>query len=599
MKTKNILLVLFASFSIIPLVVVGIFCSVIFSNLTHQKLISSYQSSLEQLDVILSLKFQKVQKNVDLMLSNVQLQQLTREVDFSNPSPEWKDAVIELDDIFTQYLYNEKDIQGIILFPTAGGAYTYNSNLDVDDPIKFMLKAGKVYQDMGQVTWLGLSDITDSSGAPMFMAATVLSDINYKKDGQTLGTVYFVMERDFLSASVPVDNPNILTQVFDQNGRKIYESHEDSRETLWDYPVRICQTVFKEQEGAFRSDVSGEPRMFVFNRSSYTDWFVMQSMSYSYYSTEQRSIITMLIAVGAVVMLFVVFASYLVAAKIFQPLNLLLTGMRDMSLHKPVTVPKKPTYTREIQSLFDGFNSMTVQINELFEQIRAEETQKNDAVVRALQYQINPHFLYNTLAAVRIKAMTNGDMEVAEIMLTLSRLLKNTLTQADSLITVSEDVNNIKDYVSILQVRYADGLRVEFCIEPETLDLKTTGMLLQPIVENAVHHGLHDLLSEDVPERSAALRISISRTKQYLVMEVWDNGAGIPPERVQELLQPGNGTKRGSIGLRNIYDRIVMKYGHPYGMEIESEVGQFTLVRLKLPILMGNTLPPPGGDTYV
>jgi two-component system sensor histidine kinase YesM len=225
-------------------------------------------------------------------------------------------------------------------------------------------------------------------------------------------------------------------------------------------------------------------------------------------------------------------------------------------------------------------------VERLLHETVVNEQEKRAAQIAALQYQINPHFLYNTLASIRAAAL--GEQQggqTAEMLLSLSRYLRNVFRDTAVLVSLESEISNIREYLRIHQLRFRDRLAVEFEIPAEALAAGLPPFLIQPIVENAILHGLSRRLNR--VEGGARLLISARTHGAALELEIEDNGEGMPEAQAASVAHEERRPDgvRLHIGLKNINDRIRLKFGPPYGLVIKSKPGAWTRVRLHLPLL--------------
>ena len=302
----------------------------------------------------------------------------------------------------------------------------------------------------------------------------------------------------------------------------------------------------------------------------------------------EEYIFFLLFAVGLILIL-VIFVSLLSARKLTQPIIQIAESIRRMGDGDyPVSLTPSAEIDEEdeLSIIQNGFNRMAVRIHALYDESLKKEKEKRTAQFRALQYQINPHFLYNTLGTLRMTAAVQGYQDMADNIHSLSRLLRNTISKSDSFILVSEEMDIMDDYINIIQIRYKNRLNVRFSISESILDLFIPALLLQPLLENAVLHGLSEKLNSEAD--SAELLIEGNLSTDQLVLSVFDNGRGIPRERAEKLLSLNVvAEKNGAvqIGLKNIHDRIQLLFGEGFGVGIQSESGVFTRVSMYLPII--------------
>ncbi len=240
------------------------------------------------------------------------------------------------------------------------------------------------------------------------------------------------------------------------------------------------------------------------------------------------------------------------------------------------------------------------QVEKLLSEAVTNVEEKRRAELRALQFQINPHFLYNTLGSIRLVAAKNKDKETANMLMVLSRLLRKTTTRSPTLITVEEELATLEDYINLLQIRYKNRIAFTTEIPAEVKCLFMPALLFQPLVENAVLHGLSEKLNRpETSERSGpreqpVLTITGTTKGGNLYFTVYDNGTGMHEHQIEELFQRDGdrtikGRNDGHIGLLNIHERIIYNFGTEYGLSIKSRINEFTKVHIHLPTLPGET----------
>ncbi len=234
----------------------------------------------------------------------------------------------------------------------------------------------------------------------------------------------------------------------------------------------------------------------------------------------------------------------------------------------------------ELGLLGRGINDMSGSIRELLDRLLAEEGQKRRLELAMLQYQINPHFLYNTLNALRWMAIMQKAEGVRDAITALGRLLRNTLGDTEA--TLRDELALLDDYVLIQKLRTKDRFEVVTRVDsPESLDCRVPKMTLQPLVENALFHGL------ERNKNGGRVTVRVAGDGEDVEVAVEDDGAGMTESEIAAAFaaeQPGEKPRGFSrIGIRNVHDRIRLAYGERYGLSIESEVGEFTRVRIRLP----------------
>ena len=232
--------------------------------------------------------------------------------------------------------------------------------------------------------------------------------------------------------------------------------------------------------------------------------------------------------------------------------------------------------TSEISALSDSFGHMVVRIQKLMEQVRQEEITLRKTELNALQAQINPHFLYNTLDSIAWMCEEDRTKEAVEMVNALARLFRISISRGHELITLEREVEHAKSYLKIQNYRYKNQFTYEFDVEESCLSYLCNKITLQPIIENAIYHGIDRMVDE------GCIQIRIEEEENAIRMTVTDNGVGMTKEQCQEILHREAGDRTG-IGIKNVNDRIRIYFGEEYGLHITSELDEGTCVEIRIP----------------
>lgn len=285
-----------------------------------------------------------------------------------------------------------------------------------------------------------------------------------------------------------------------------------------------------------------------------------------------------LLACAAIFILILVL-SYYIPQSITQPIRE-LTEATDQVAKGDLSVRFKVQKGVESSSLSNSLNAMIDKINELLEQITKEQRRLRKAEFELLQSQINPHFLYNTLDAIVWLAESGQQRKVVGMVGSLSEFFRRSLNQGRDIVSVGEELQHVKSYLEIQQVRYEDILKYDICVPDELKRYLIPKLTIQPLVENALYHGIKN--------KRGLGRILVSGRKEadYFVLQIEDNGIGISQERLLEV-RGGirNRTLTGSnmYGLYNVNERIRLNFGERFGITIESIYAEKTVVSIMLP----------------
>lgn len=278
------------------------------------------------------------------------------------------------------------------------------------------------------------------------------------------------------------------------------------------------------------------------------------------------------IVVGALILVF------LITSQITKSLRRLVKQMSNITKSDLDNyIPVSGSY--ESRQLGHAYNYMLDELHDYVDQLVQTQHEQRNAELAALQSQINPHFLYNTLASVKVLVQQGNKDRAAETINALIGLLQNTISDVSQTVTVEQEVENLKNYVFINHVRYGGRIKAAY-VAPDCTHYHVPKLVIQPFIENAFFHGF-------IKKETGTIHVMVSRAGESLICEIMDNGDGIEGLVMGETLpNPKNNRQLFSgIGIRNVHDRIELLYGSPYGVTIMSTVGEGTRVTVTLPLI--------------
>ncbi|MBM7553885.1 sensor histidine kinase [Thalassobacillus pellis] len=281
-----------------------------------------------------------------------------------------------------------------------------------------------------------------------------------------------------------------------------------------------------------------------------------------------------IVFISALIVLIAVVVVFLISRRITNSLRRLVRQISDMAKYdfgKPID--ESGGY--EARKIAIAFNYMLNELQEHVDELLQTQRRQRKAELEALQHQINPHFLYNTLTSVKF-LVKEGKKEAAfDTIDALIPLLQNALGNVDETITVEQEVANIHNYVQINQMRYGDRIKVNSLISPDCLHYHLPKLVIQPFIENAFFHAF-------TKKKYGFIQILIAQRGDKLICEVIDTGDGMEVDKMQS--KKGKRQLFSGIGVRNVHERIQLLYGPAYGVEITSEVGKGTKIKITLPL---------------
>lgn len=346
----------------------------------------------------------------------------------------------------------------------------------------------------------------------------------------------------------------------------------------------VFQTYLKnallKRDGHYVTEIN-DTKSFVVYLTSDSGWKYIQVLPYERVVNQIDTVArTTLIVLGLAIAVFSL-ASLVLVRSIVKPISSLIQQMNRMKSGN-LDVKIKEAGPLEMKVLGASFNDMVTRIRELVNERELKEMQRNRAEIDALQSQINPHFLLNTLNTIKLMARMTQAKNIEQMTVALTRMLSSAFNRGGSYTKVEEELGLLDHYFHIMKIRYGDIFDFEYAIDPDISQLYMLRLMLQPIVENAVIHGVQGMAG-----RGRITIIGVRADERTVRFEIQDNGSGMAQSKLEELHNPAAVTKGFSgLGMRNVIQRIKLNYGEKYGIIIQCDADQGTKVIMTLPVLV-------------
>ena len=279
---------------------------------------------------------------------------------------------------------------------------------------------------------------------------------------------------------------------------------------------------------------------------------------------------------GGVILLAALLTSWLLSRLLGRPLRGLAAAMERFESDADHFTYRPVGGTREVRELSASFDHMVVRIQKLMTTVREEEVNLRKTELKALQAQINPHFLYNTLDSIAWMCEQGRSADAVNMVHALARLFRISISKGHELIPIAREIEHAESYLQIQKYRYKNQFTYEFDVDPACLTYYCNKITLQPIIENAINHGL-DLLVDE-----GHITVEVRQDGEDIVFSVRDNGVGMSDELIASILE-GGPEDRAGIGIRNVDDRLKIYFGKRYGLRITSEPDVGTCVEIRMP----------------
>ena len=479
--------------------------------------------------------------------------------------------------IIGSIFYSRDDLVGIHVITDRGKIYNYGNYMNVVDPDYAQEDWYKQLQaSSGKMVWLGVyqhSLIDQVEDSPVFAFGRQIYDLNEHKP---IGIVLYETNPQPVLDALENLKLGEHSQVYlmSPDGRFV-TSATDPTPKVENLPtLPTSQNVMVQQESE---------RLVVASKLSFSGWWVMSITPDKDLNVELIEMKRyLLIVISALILVSTLIAS-IVSQTISSPLKKLIREMRQVEVGNFRGMVNVSSY-QEINILVASFNRMVRRIEELIERVKLSSVSEKNAELHALQSQVNPHFLYNTLDMIYWMLDEEGNEQLGELVLSLSSMFRYSSQWEDGAeVSLREELEQINHYLKIISIRLEGRLQIITEIDERWLNIRVPKMTVQPVIENAVKHGLESL------GRQGILKVYTREEGPVLRLIVEDNGNGMNEEQLARLQASLNGDSpkeggKGGIGLQNLHRRLQYMFGECYGLQIQSFPGEGTQVAIVLPV---------------
>ncbi|MBP1991676.1 sensor histidine kinase [Paenibacillus eucommiae] len=398
------------------------------------------------------------------------------------------------------------------------------------------------------------------------------------------GAVIVNIDTERLGKFINNVSDNYLEDIYivDKNGTVIYNRDPSLLNTNISTIDPLQDLLQQDETQPIKKSVNGKIESITYLNSQFNDWRFISVIPLRLYQEKDaylRNYMFVIFAGGLVIALLL---AWLIAARVFQPIRKIISIVENPDKWTSVELGKQEPHLNEIRQIAATLIKSHGQRLELELELRHRLSLLKKAQNVALQSQINPHFLYNTLETINWNAirLTGGENKVTEMLTSLSRLLRLSLESPTNLIPIKAELEHVQHYIDILLIRYKKSFSIVWEIDDAILSCQIPKITLQPLIENAIYHGIKPKQGQGI------IRISGCMADGHIQLEVADDGVGMERERMEEMnvamtddySEPGD-----HIGIKNVNQRIKLTFGEPFGITIISEKHAGTVIRLILP----------------
>ncbi len=584
MKAKNAIslkskiIVLIVCVSILPMVVLAIMVSYNYNNIIKERFVSYAQGNMSHVTATINNELEGMQESVRYMLQDPTFNDvIVKQPNVEENSLEMFDLIRDIKSYLSTIVFGKKNYD-------VGGIFFYKT----DQHVYYPKEVGLI--DRNEIPVEEMANLARSSVKTQFYETYVDGQLNvyltqlllHKDSFKPIAMMYYRIDPEYLE--------HILENINIQSDESIYLYADEARVIASKGTVRndhkILSEEFREKEpGLYIQTMDQEEYYIITDRIPTLNLSLITLVSSKMLMQDSEKIIRLGIILYLAMVPFFILMAYVLFRVILKPMRELTSKMKAFERGElDVKVPE--TRTDEFGVVYNAFNRMTQNINRLVSDVYVKELAKKDAEISALQEQINPHFLYNTLESINWRAQLAGEEEIALMIQALSKLMDASTNRSKrKVITVKEEVGYLNQYMYLIQMRYSDSLKYKQTIDASIQDALVPKLLLQPLIENAVKHGIE-------PIGEGCIELIGRREGERLEFIVRDNGSGMDEEqykKIQCMITEEKGImdmKKGegaSVGLQNVFRRIQLIYGNDAKIWIESSQNEGTSIMISFP----------------
>ncbi|MFU7517554.1 cache domain-containing protein [Clostridium sp. HCS.1] len=581
-KIRNRLLIFFLVITFLPITTLGIFANLIYTKILENKVNQHTDQMIKQIEVNIDNHIKSVENILMYISSSEDIISFLQQSKDDN-SKEIYDLEARIRRNLKVYTDVNSEIFGLLVVNNndkyisnelekktrdslmkeiwyTGAINESEKSYFFSNPIGRNLKPYKSYsaEDIISISKAVIDKNTNES------IGVVMADINLKKFDDIISDNN-IGEKGFFYL---LDNNNNI--VYSPVNPTIY---------------RINSNKFNNKKDSFIYSINNETFKIMYTTSSVTGWKTIGVFSFKDITKDITGMERFTLIIAIITSLLAVFFSLLFTNSIVTPIRELRTLMKGVESGDLDLKFEEHKYSNEFGELGHSFNHMVSEIKQLINMVYEEQRSKRKAEIETLQAQIKPHFLYNTLDTIAWMAEDYNAKDIVKLVSALTKVFRIGLNKGKEVIKLRDEIEHINSYLIIQKYRYEDKLSYEINFHKDILDILILKLITQPIVENAIYHG--------IKEKRGKGEISINFTKvvDEIIITVEDNGAGISEEKLQNInsmletsnsfyIDSGSGS---GYGISNVNTRIKLSYGQNYGLRYYSKLGVGTKVEIRLP----------------
>lgn len=488
----------------------------------------------------------------------------------NNYETEDKSLRNNINDYLSQFTNFQSNISSIYLLDYEGNKYYSESylykGLNLSDVKKSSLYEELLNKDGEYILKYNCGGLIKETDRNYVSLLRVVNNINTQ---EPMGIMIINIDEDNFFDSDTNSNDKFSTKIFIRDGENNFITKDSNREILSKLENEINYSIGNgtitkklEKSNYIVSNVSVEG----------INWSIVSVSSYSRLLEQNQYVKYILVYFLLFSFALIVLGAVIISKFITGPINKLCESMNDVGDGKFSLVNIK-TYNDEIGQMKNRYNGLIIEITELMKKIKENEEKKRQIELDLLMSQIKPHFLYNTLDSINSLALSGESKKIYKMIKSLGKFYRVSLNEGNNIISVREEIDTIKNYLIIQEMRYGELLDVEYNLDDSCNEYRIIRLVLQPLVENSIYHGIRN------KEGKGKIVISTYEDEESIYLSVEDNGLGIKKSKIEDIYN----NKGIGVGLRATKERLRIFYGDKFKFKIESKLGVGTKITIKIP----------------
>jgi two-component system, sensor histidine kinase YesM len=569
-----------------PLVILTIVSYNIVSKGYENKILYSASQSFDQAHEFLNYKINNLVSTSDIIYFNDTVQSVlsSNYASYIDDVFQQNKDMLKLSDFLAQFKNNGDIYRASLYVP--GWMIFSNQNINFFNMAEFEKSPdyNKLSTSNEKVFWLPPQTINETDGNSISVIPLLRRIRNYNHVDKFIGIIQiFTLEnniKNVISKASTVKNGVVFLQ--NSYGR-IISSSNDTALKSFNFSNALTK---KLANGNISWDLirSGKDRFIVKSSSiNNTDWVMVNVIPYSEITSQSNNIRNIMLLLMLILGIIAYIISYFISTSSINRLTLLDKTMKKVE-EGDLDIMLKSNSSDEIDSIFKSFNYMVRRIKLLAEEQFKTGRDLKNMELKALQAQINPHFLYNTLDLINWKAIDNDVPDIADITQSLAKFYKLSLNKGKDIVSIRDEIDHVSTYIQIQNLRFDNRISFVIDIDEKVFEYSILKIVLQPIVENSILHGILQNRSKE----NGIIKITGSLSNDFIILSITDDGVGISDTRLKEIFSETSQSESKGYGIKNINSRIMLHYGEQYGLSFKSLMGCGTTVDIKIPAILFN-----------